>query len=119
MKNPLLLAVLFAVMLLVTNTKLPFVLLKSIDLLAAGATPIILISLGIFLARELPKVAYTHVFGLIGLKLFGRALSDGEGDYCYCHSYFMLFIGVYTSYIDDIVRLSLEQYNQYLYVKKI
>ena len=70
MKNPLLLAVLFAVMLLVTNTKLPFVLLKSIDLLAAGATPIILISLGIFLARELPKVAYTHVFGLIGLKLF-------------------------------------------------
>ena len=70
LKNPLLLAVLFAVILLATDTKLPFVLLKTIDLLAGGATPIILISLGIFLARELPKVAYGHLFGLIGLKLF-------------------------------------------------
>ncbi len=70
LKNPLLLAVLLAVILLATDTKLPFILLKTIDLLAGGATPIILISLGIFLARELPKVAYKHVFGLIGLKLF-------------------------------------------------
>ncbi len=68
--NPLLLAVLFAVILLATDIKLPFVIIKTIDLLAGGATPIILISLGIFLARELPKVAYGHLFGLIGLKLF-------------------------------------------------
>ena len=70
LKNPLLLAVLFSVILLGTDTKLPFVVLKTIDLLAGGATPIILISLGIFLARELPKVSYAHVLGLIGLKLF-------------------------------------------------
>ena len=70
LKNPLLLAVLFSVILLGTDTKLPFVVLKTIDLLAGGATPIILISLGIFLARELPKVSYGHVLGLIGLKLF-------------------------------------------------
>ena len=69
LKNPLLLAVLFAVILLVTDTKLPFVIAKTIDLLAGGATPIILISLGIFLARELPKVNYKYVIGLVGLKL--------------------------------------------------
>ncbi|SFV54769.1 hypothetical protein MNB_SV-12-967 [hydrothermal vent metagenome] len=34
---------------------MPFVVTKTVDLLAGGATPIILISLGIFLARELPK----------------------------------------------------------------
>ena len=70
LKNPLLLAVLIAIMLLATDTKLPFVVLKTIDLLAGGATPIILISLGLFLARELPKVEYKHVVGLVGLKLF-------------------------------------------------
>ncbi len=70
LKNPLLLAVLFSIILLVTDTKLPFVVSKTVDLLAGGATPIILISLGIFLARELPKVSYQHVLGLIGLKLF-------------------------------------------------
>ena len=69
LKNPLLLAVLFAIILLSTNTKLSFVISKTIDLLAGGATPIILISLGIFLARELSKVRYQHVVGLIGLKL--------------------------------------------------
>lgn len=68
-KNPLLLAVIFAIILLATNIKLPFVISKTIDLLAGGATPIILISLGIFLARELPKVNYQHVIGLVGLKL--------------------------------------------------
>ena len=70
LKNPLLLAVLIAIVLLATDTKLPFVVLKTIDLLAGGATPIILISLGLFLARELPKVEYKHVVGLVGLKLF-------------------------------------------------
>ena len=69
LKNPLLLAVLFSILLLATDTKLPFVISKTVDLLAGGATPIILISLGIFLARELPKVRYQHVVGLIGLKL--------------------------------------------------
>jgi len=44
LKNPLLLAVLFAIILLATDTKLPFVISKTIDLLAGGATPIILIS---------------------------------------------------------------------------
>jgi predicted permease len=68
-KNPLLLAVLFSIVLLATDTKLPYVVSKTVDLLAGGATPIILISLGIFLARELPKVEYSHVVGLIGLKL--------------------------------------------------
>ncbi len=71
LKNPLLLAVLIAIMLLATDTKLPFVILKTIDLLAGGATPIILLSLGLFLARELPKVEYKYVVGLVGLKLFG------------------------------------------------
>jgi len=70
LKNPLLLAVLFSVVLLATDIQFPFVVLKTVDLLAGGATPIILISLGIFLARELPKVAYKHVVGLVGLKLF-------------------------------------------------
>jgi hypothetical protein len=70
LKNPLLLAVLFSVVLLATETTLPFVVSKTVDLLAGGATPIILISLGIFLARELPKVEYKHVVGLVGLKLF-------------------------------------------------
>ena len=70
LKNPLLLAVLIAIILLATDIKLPFVVLKTIDLLAGGATPIILISLGLFLARELPKVEYKHVVGLVGLKLF-------------------------------------------------
>ena len=70
LKNPLLLAVIFSVFLLATDIKLPFVILKTVDLLAEGATPIILISLGIFLARKLPKVEYKHVVGLVGLKLF-------------------------------------------------
>ncbi len=70
LKNPLLLAVLIAIVLLATDIKSPFVVLKTIDLLAGGATPIILISLGLFLARELPKVEYKHVVGLVGLKLF-------------------------------------------------
>jgi len=70
LKNPLLLAVLFSIFLLATDIKLPFIILKTVDLLAGGATPIILISLGIFLARELPKVQYQHIVGLVGLKLF-------------------------------------------------
>jgi len=70
LKNPLLLAVIFSVIILATDTTLPFVFSKTVDLLAGGATPIILISLGIFLARELPKVEYKHVVGLVGLKLF-------------------------------------------------
>jgi predicted permease len=70
LKNPLLLAVLFSIVILVFEIKLPFVISKTVDLLAGGATPIILISLGIFLARELPKVEYKHVVGLVGLKLF-------------------------------------------------
>lgn len=50
--------------------------LKTIDLLAGGATPIILISLGIFLARGLPKsIEYKHVIGLIGLKLIVMPLA--------------------------------------------
>jgi len=68
-KNPLLLAVLFAIIILAFDIKLPFVVTKTVNLLAGGATPIILISLGIFLARELPKVEYRHAFGLISLKL--------------------------------------------------
>ena len=70
LKNPLLLAVFFAIVLLATDTQLPFVISKTVDLLAGGATPIILISLGIFLTRELPKVQYQHIVGLVGLKLF-------------------------------------------------
>ncbi len=70
LKNPLLLAVLFSLFILMLEVKLPFVVLKTVELLAGGATPIILISLGIFLARELPKVEYKHVVGLVGLKLF-------------------------------------------------
>ena len=70
LKNPLLLAVLFAIVILMFDIKLPFVVTKTVDLLAGGATPIILISLGIFLARKLPKnIDFRHVLGLIGLKL--------------------------------------------------
>jgi len=69
LKNPLLLVVFLAIILLATDTKLPFVISKTVDLLAGGTTPIILISLGIFLARELPKVSYQHVIGIVGLKL--------------------------------------------------
>jgi predicted permease len=70
LKNPLLVAVLVSIVILMFDIKLPFVVTKTIDLLAGGATPIILISLGIFLARELPKnIDYRHVAGLISLKL--------------------------------------------------
>ena len=60
LKNPLLLAVLFSMVILAFDIELPFVVTKTVNLLAGGATPIILISLGIFLARELPKVEYIH-----------------------------------------------------------
>ena len=70
LKNPLLLAVLFSIVILAFKIELPFVVTKTVDLLAGGATPIILISLGIFFARELPKnIDYRHVVGLISLKL--------------------------------------------------
>jgi len=70
LKNPLLLAVLFSIILLTLKIELPSILSKTVELLAGGATPIILISLGIFLAKELPNVAYKHVVGLVSLKLF-------------------------------------------------
>jgi len=70
LKNPLLVAVLFSIFILLIEIELPYIVSKTVDLLAGGATPIILISLGIFLARELPKVEYKHVIGLVGLKLF-------------------------------------------------
>lgn len=70
LKNPLLLSVLISVLLLAFKIELPFEILKTIDLLAGGATPIILISLGIFLAREFSRnIDYRHVAGLISLKL--------------------------------------------------
>ncbi len=69
LKNPLLLAVLFSMVILAFDIELPSVVTKTVNLLAGGATPIILISLGIFLARELPKVEYKHAVGLIFLKL--------------------------------------------------
>lgn len=70
LKNPLLLAVIASVILLATDIRLPFVVQKTIDLLAGGATPIILISLGIFLIRPLPKgLNYKHLITLITLKL--------------------------------------------------
>jgi len=69
-KNPLLLAVMASVILLATDTKLPFAVQKTIDMLAGGATPIILISLGIFLVRPFPKrLSYKHLITLIALKL--------------------------------------------------
>jgi len=75
LKNPLLVAVLVSIVILMFDIKLPFVVTKTIDLLAGGATPIILISLGIFLARELPKnIDYRHVAGLISLKLVAMPL---------------------------------------------
>jgi len=62
LKNPLLVAVLLSIIILKFGIKLPFVITKTVDLLAGGATPIILISLGIFLARKLPKnIDYRHV----------------------------------------------------------
>ncbi len=69
LKNPLLLAVLFSMVILAFDIELPSVVTKTVNLLAGGATPIILISLGIFLVRELPKVEYKHAVGLIFLKL--------------------------------------------------
>jgi len=75
LKNPLLVAVLVSIVILMFDIKLLFVVTKTIDLLAGGATPIILISLGIFLARELPKnIDYRHVVGLISLKLVAMPL---------------------------------------------
>ena len=74
-KNPLLIAVLLSMFVLLLDIKLPFVVSKTVDLLAGGATPIILISLGIFLARELPKnIDYRHVAGLISLKLIAMPI---------------------------------------------
>ena len=88
LKNPLLVAVLLSVIILKFGIKLPFVITKTVDLLAGGATPIILISLGIFLARKLPKnIDYRHVVGLISLKLVAMPfifllyfLIDGQTD---------------------------------------
>lgn len=70
LKNPLLLAVVLSVFLLIFKIELPYEILKTVDLLAGGATPIILISLGIFLARTLPKdIDYRHVIALTTFKL--------------------------------------------------
>ncbi len=69
LKNPLILSVLLSTAILATGSKLPHIITSSINLLAGGATPIILISLGIFLARNLPKIDYTHTIALVVIKL--------------------------------------------------
>jgi len=68
-KNPLMIAVLLSTIVILLDIKLPFTVIKSIDLLAGGATPIILISLGLFLAQKLPKVSYKDTVALVLLKL--------------------------------------------------
>ena len=69
-KNPLIIAVFLSIFLLFFKIELPIEIVKTVNLLAGGATPIILISLGIFLAREFPKSRnYKHIIGLITLKL--------------------------------------------------
>ena len=88
LKNPLLISVLLSIFLLSFKITLPFEILKTIDILAGGATPIILLSLGIFLAREFPKdLEYRHIAGLVFLKLivmpmlfFGYFLFAGGGE---------------------------------------
>jgi len=69
LKNPLILATLISLILVILNIKLPFVVNKAINLLANGATPTVLIALGIFLATKLPKISYIHLGILTALKL--------------------------------------------------
>ncbi len=68
-KNPLILSVIIALILTIFKIKLPFVVSRAIDILADGATPTVLIALGIFLAIKIPKVKKSHLITLIMLKL--------------------------------------------------
>jgi len=69
-KNPLLIAVILSLFTLLININIPIFFLKTIDMLANGATPIILISLGIFFSYNFPRnINFKHVFILIFLKL--------------------------------------------------
>jgi len=69
LKNPLLLSVIVSIVIVSFNIILPHFLVKSIEILANGATPTVLIALGIFLAKQLPKISYKHLIGITILKL--------------------------------------------------
>ena len=69
LKNPLLISVIISLILVIFNIKLPYFLEKSIYTLADGATPTVLIALGIFLAQKLPKIDLKHLAGITILKL--------------------------------------------------
>lgn len=87
--NPLLLAVFAGVLLLITGIKLPEPAVKTIDLLRSSATPVVLLSLGIFLVRkyswkgEMRHIALLTVLRLAFIPLLfviaGAVFSPGPG----------------------------------------
>lgn len=73
--NPLLLAVFFGGFLLLTGLKLPDPAVKTLDLLRSSATPVVLLSLGIFLVRKYSwKGEIKHILNLTVLRLAGIPL---------------------------------------------
>lgn len=68
--NPLLLAVLGGALCVAFSVQLPTVLLRPLSMLSATASPVVLIALGIFIARHtLSSVSRRHVIAISSLKL--------------------------------------------------
>ena len=68
--NPLLLAVLGGITCVAFGLRLPAVLLRPLSMLSATASPIVLIALGVFIARHtLSAVSRRHALAVSGLKL--------------------------------------------------
>lgn len=69
-KNPLLIAVILGIMFVHLNIKLPLVMQNSLNMLAKGASPVVLFALGIFLVRKIEyNKKLTHSLIITAIKL--------------------------------------------------
>lgn len=70
LKNPLVLSVLLGVFLFIVPIPIPFILLQTVDLLAASASPVVLVAIGTFIATSWkPTGALTHSLFISAIKL--------------------------------------------------
>jgi predicted permease len=75
-KNPMLLAVFFGLTVLIAGIEIPFVIAKAASMIGASASPVVLIALGTFIAREwhhdstMTHAVYISVLKLIIMPLF-------------------------------------------------
>lgn len=70
LKNPLLLAVAAGAMGIALGVQLPTILAKPLAMLSATASPVVLIALGVFIARHsLSSVTRRHAFAISAIKL--------------------------------------------------